>query len=87
MAPELHAEGVKATFKIDVYSFGMVCWELIMHSSPYQGLSDYELIEFVLSGQRPKLPSIVDGELRRVIEQVSICTIFQVPALVDHRCQ
>ncbi|KAH9554862.1 hypothetical protein CY35_08G085200 [Sphagnum magellanicum] len=46
---------VEYSAAVDVYGFGMVCYELLSSQIPFQGhpLSDYNL---VLSGRKPELP-------------------------------
>mmetsp|Transcript_1750 Transcript_1750/g.6173 ORF Transcript_1750/g.6173 Transcript_1750/m.6173 type:complete len:1024 (+) Transcript_1750:287-3358(+) len=69
MAPELlQTESVHATYKVDIYSFAILCWELVAHASPYTGVSDFELIQLVLRGERPSLAAVADEELRQLME-------------------
>ncbi|KAH8955474.1 hypothetical protein BDL97_08G140700 [Sphagnum fallax] len=51
---------------VDVYGFGMVCYELLTGLIPFQGhsLSDYEL---VLSGGRPELPEYLSPEITQLL--------------------
>ncbi|CAK9882029.1 unnamed protein product [Sphagnum jensenii] len=51
---------------VDVYGFGMVCYELLTGLIPFQGhsLSDYEL---VLSGGRPELPDYLSPEITQLL--------------------
>jgi serine/threonine protein kinase len=55
------------TDKADVYSYAMLCYEILTGSIPFEGhrLSDYDL---VLSGTRPELPAILSERLRRLLE-------------------
>jgi serine/threonine protein kinase len=52
--------------KADVYSFGMVCYEILTGHHPFQGhpRSNYDL---VLSGQRPELPPFVNEGMRSLL--------------------
>ncbi|CAN5975825.1 unnamed protein product [Sphagnum jensenii] len=51
---------------VDVYGFGMVCYELLTGLIPFQGhsLSDYEL---VLSGGRPELLDYLSPEITQLL--------------------
>jgi serine/threonine protein kinase len=55
------------TDKADVYSYAMLCYEILTGSIPFEGhrRSDYDL---VLSGTRPELPAILSEGLRRLLE-------------------
>lgn len=54
------------TFAGDVYSFGMVCYEILTGNIPFQGheIRDYDLI---LAGNRPELPADLDVDLKKII--------------------
>jgi serine/threonine protein kinase len=53
---------------VDVYGFGMVCYEILTGQIPFEGhpKSDYDL---VLSGQRPDIPDHVDPDLRDLLHR------------------
>ncbi|KAK6175327.1 hypothetical protein SNE40_013815 [Patella caerulea] len=49
------------TSSCDVYSFGMVMWEIYMMEEPFEDLNtEQEIIEFVTAGGRPELPVTPD---------------------------
>ncbi|CAM6024238.1 unnamed protein product [Sphagnum balticum] len=52
----------------DVYSFAMVCYEILTGRFPFEGelLSVYEP---VLSGQRPELPAYVSKDMKKLLER------------------
>ena len=58
MAPEL-LKGSNPTAACDVYSFGIVLWELLTMSSPYSHLNDSEILHGVQDGLRPEIPESV----------------------------
>jgi len=53
---------------VDVYGFGMVCYEILTGQIPFEGhrKCDYDL---VLSGQRPDVPDHVDPDLRDLLHR------------------
>ena len=74
MAPEvmMHAgeedsEVPKYPFKVDVYSFGMVCYEILSGKLPFHGISNTEVRNRVLEGDRPKFPHRCPGALKALI--------------------
>lgn len=53
MAPEV-LRGDKYGSKADVYSFGIMCWEVLMEKQPF---ADFNSHFHVLNGHRPEIPS------------------------------
>ncbi|KAG0582101.1 hypothetical protein KC19_3G034400 [Ceratodon purpureus] len=54
------------TKKADIYSFGMMCYEVVTGCIPFEGHphNDYSI---VISGERPPLPDDMNSELRSMI--------------------
>jgi serine/threonine protein kinase len=67
MAPEILLSCPSYDFKVDVFSFGWVLWELLTMGLLYDGMSTPEVIEFVLAGNRPEIPEGTPGRLERLI--------------------
>jgi hypothetical protein len=61
-APELSTTEDYGT-SIDVYSFGIVLWEICTRKLPFDHYSfNYEVVDAVLAGERPEIPkATVDG--------------------------
>jgi len=57
--------------KVDVYSYGMTCFEIVTGRLPFEG--ELEACgasnDLVIAGQRPKLPSALDVTLKDLIER------------------
>ena len=80
MAPEMLLEKGYDE-KVDVYSFGIVLWEIVTRKEPYEGLFKNfdQLADGVgLEKIRPKIPNDIHGSLKELLNQVdhlscSIC--------------
>jgi serine/threonine protein kinase len=77
MAPEMmmkHGDelvevGVKYPYKCDVYSFAMVCYEILTGEVPFSSLGNPgDVKKLVLDGGRPELPRECPKELKRMIK-------------------
>ncbi|XP_063217716.1 insulin receptor-like [Bacillus rossius redtenbacheri] len=67
MAPESLGDGV-FTSKSDVWSYGVVLWEIItLAEQPYQGLSNEEVLQFVVAGGCLDHPAGCPGFLRHLM--------------------
>ncbi|XP_066389268.1 uncharacterized protein [Miscanthus floridulus] len=71
MAPELLTmSSTKVSEKIDVYSFGIVMWEIITGEDPYDGMHYGGVIGGILSNTlRPPVPTSCNPEWRKLMEQ------------------
>jgi hypothetical protein len=56
MAPELFESGVEYTPKADIYSYGIILWELSSRQKPFDKASEAQIIGAVTSGQRLDIP-------------------------------
>lgn len=71
-APELLTATTKARYsvKVDVYSFGMVLWELWERKRPYEELySRFDIIDAVREGRRPAISSTCPPTFRSLIQR------------------
>jgi len=70
MAPEMHRNEPYNT-SADVFSFGLVCWEIYSLEKPFKGLTMYQLIKNVGEGNlRPTpIPSTLPPELKMLMER------------------
>jgi len=62
-------EMLKYPFKADVYSFAMVCSEILTGVLPFPTISGQSVVKKVLNGERPRLPDHCPNELRLLIEE------------------
>ncbi|XP_073292428.1 uncharacterized protein [Primulina huaijiensis] len=71
MAPELlNGSSNKVSEKVDVFSFGIVLWEILTGEEPYANMHYGAIIGGIVSNTlRPPIPSYCDLEWRRLMEQ------------------
>jgi serine/threonine protein kinase len=63
-----HDRELRYPFKADVYSFGMVCYEILTGRRPFDTISSLkEVKKMVLNGDRPVLPDHCPNELQMLI--------------------
>ncbi|XP_057795208.1 uncharacterized protein LOC131011416 [Salvia miltiorrhiza] len=71
MAPELlNGSSNKVSEKVDVFSFGIVLWEILTGEEPYANMHYGAIIGGIVNNTlRPTIPSHCDSEWRRLMEQ------------------
>nr|XP_043627873.1 serine/threonine-protein kinase pakA-like [Erigeron canadensis] len=71
MAPELlNGSSSKVSEKVDVFSFGIVLWEILTGEEPYANMHYGAIIGGIVSNTlRPPIPKDCDGEWRRLMER------------------
>ncbi|PIA45457.1 hypothetical protein AQUCO_01700764v1 [Aquilegia coerulea] len=71
MAPELlNGSSSKVSEKVDVFSFGIVLWEILTGEEPYANMHYGAIIGGIVSNTlRPPVPSFCDAEWKRLMEQ------------------
>jgi len=57
------------SFKADVYSFGIIIWELFTLQSPYEDCNQYQILLKVGRGERPIIPFYFNKLLGNLIEE------------------
>eukprot|EP00002_Diphylleia_rotans_P018020 TRINITY_DN3489_c0_g1_i14.p1 TRINITY_DN3489_c0_g1~~TRINITY_DN3489_c0_g1_i14.p1 ORF type:complete len:152 (-),score=30.13 TRINITY_DN3489_c0_g1_i14:111-566(-) len=62
-APEI-LQGKRYTEKADVYSFGIVMWEVETRQTPYDGMDAISVAQSVLNGKRPIYPESFDSSFK-----------------------
>nr|CAB38028.1 scavenger receptor tyrosine kinase [Geodia cydonium] len=68
MAPESLADNI-FTVKSDVWSFGVVCWEVFSLVAPYPGIGNHEMSDYIGGGRRLKIPRLCPREIYELMEQ------------------
>jgi len=66
-APEILLKRAAYTPQSDVYSFGMVLYELVTHHPPFQGMNPLQVVRAIDSGDLPKLPKETEEDFAAVV--------------------
>jgi serine/threonine protein kinase len=69
MAPELVANPSEVNEKCDIWSMGVVMWEMVMLEVPFQELSDQQILMGLMQGNLPPhTPASCEEEWRQLID-------------------
>jgi Tol biopolymer transport system component/predicted Ser/Thr protein kinase len=68
MSPE-QASGRPADARSDIFSFGVVLYELLAGHRPFTGATDLEVLQTIINGEAQPLPEQVPAALRVVVEK------------------
>eukprot|EP01129_Flabellula_baltica_P015919 TRINITY_DN8273_c0_g1_i1.p1 TRINITY_DN8273_c0_g1~~TRINITY_DN8273_c0_g1_i1.p1 ORF type:complete len:447 (-),score=108.76 TRINITY_DN8273_c0_g1_i1:39-1379(-) len=91
MAPEVVSQTGSYTNKVDIWSFGMVLFELLTLDRPYQDVNFYLVPDLIKSGKRPKIDRTLlpdDDQFDSVLSIFFSCTNLdpeQRPSLQELR--
>lgn len=69
MAPEAFSNGRANWFKVDVYSFAVMCSVILSGGEPFQNIKRNDICGAICSGKRPTLPEDTPNELASVIRE------------------
>ncbi|CAA7405502.1 unnamed protein product [Spirodela intermedia] len=85
MAPELlSGSSSKVSEKVDVFSFGIVMWEILTGEEPYANMHYGAIIGGIVSNTlRPPVPASCDPEWRRLMEQCWAPDPVQRPSFTE----
>eukprot|EP01094_Clydonella_sp_ATCC50884_P022511 TRINITY_DN5199_c0_g1_i1.p1 TRINITY_DN5199_c0_g1~~TRINITY_DN5199_c0_g1_i1.p1 ORF type:complete len:889 (-),score=160.18 TRINITY_DN5199_c0_g1_i1:230-2896(-) len=67
VAPEI-LRSDSYSFAADIYSFGMIVWEIVNMKEPFSNLNPTDIVPEVLSGERPSISPGCQPRLRELIE-------------------
>jgi serine/threonine protein kinase len=65
------------TFPTDIWSFGMIGFEMVSLQLPYGTLHQNTAFESILNGIRPPIPSEMMSEYSEIVELLNKCTILR----------
>jgi serine/threonine protein kinase len=67
-APEI-IRGEKYDERVDVYSFGVIMWQVLTRREPYAGRNFMGVSLDVLEGKRPQIPNDCPQDFRKVMKK------------------
>jgi len=68
-APETFSIDNPYTHKADIYSLGIIFWEIASCQVPYEGVDEYSIMNSVEKGKRPQILESCPGEFKDLIER------------------
>eukprot|EP01129_Flabellula_baltica_P015733 TRINITY_DN8114_c0_g1_i1.p1 TRINITY_DN8114_c0_g1~~TRINITY_DN8114_c0_g1_i1.p1 ORF type:complete len:1122 (+),score=231.22 TRINITY_DN8114_c0_g1_i1:81-3446(+) len=68
IAPEIFANK-HYNQKVDVYSFGIILWEIVARDEPFSDVSPISIPLYVIRGERPVIPKYCDEKLKKLIKR------------------
>jgi serine/threonine protein kinase len=80
IAPEVLQGDEAYTFSADIYSFGMIVFELIARKLPYMEVPVFQIHQQVLKGVGPALPADLDRAYEGFVQLHRKCTTFKPEA-------
>ena len=72
MAPEI-LESKHYNHKADIYSFGILLWEIFSEKIPYIMLNPYQIMYKVMNGERPDESLIDNSTPKEVVQLMKAC--------------
>jgi hypothetical protein len=66
MSPE-QVRGLEADHRSDIFSFGVILYELVAGQRPFQGETSVDTMQAILRQEPPELPASVPDAMRRII--------------------
>jgi len=69
IAPEIFSNKKLYSEKADVYSYGMILWELITREMPFDDTETFTIPVLVTKGKRPKIPKTTPKEWSKLVKK------------------
>lgn len=89
MSPEFiqDSKSNQLSFKLDVYSYGIVLFMLITENNPFKGLSKKKIFSNALKGKRPNISHTVNKEWKELIIQCWDQNPTNRPTFITNICE
>ncbi|OHT07311.1 TKL family protein kinase [Tritrichomonas foetus] len=82
MAPEIIAK-TGYNLKADIFSYGMMLWEMIKREIPFNDLGPMNAARAILNGQRPQIPRYTPKSLQQLIKDCWQVDIERRPTFAE----
>jgi len=60
------------TVAADIYSFGLVCWEIATGKYPFAGKNTFEVVRMIGNNERPEIPSDINPAFSLLVRLVKL---------------
>ena len=84
MAPEFLEKSKKINQRCDMFSYGMILYEIYAHEVPFSELkSEYKVASFIIDKKRPSIPSKLPKHLKTLMAQCWQHSAYDRPTSSD----
>lgn len=83
MAPESIERYPVYTEKSDIYSYGVILWEIMTEKQPYKGMTEEEVVNSIKQGEREEIPQTVPNVYAEIIRNCWLKNPNERPSLIE----
>jgi len=83
LAPEVLSELVPYGLEADVFSFGMILWEILTRDTPYSGMNPLQIVRLIDRGERPAIPANCPANYRELITECWVEDFTRRPTFLN----
>lgn len=83
MAPESLTRRPVYTEKSDIYSYGVILWEIMTGKRPYEGLTEENILDHIRQGKREEIPQTIAAVYAEIIHRCWLENPNERPSLTE----